>query len=169
MKPAITLRPMTDADLEFSCRVFAGTRDDIAAQDWPEERKDELVRSQFQLQHVYYHQQYPNGQFDVIVSDGCDVGRLYVNREEDDLRIIDIALLPEHRGQGLGGAIMRDLLAEAERNGQPVTIHVEKENPASRLYERLGFQTIQDRGLHDFMQWIPSRLVEQPHSSTSEP
>jgi ribosomal protein S18 acetylase RimI-like enzyme len=84
---------------------------------------------------------------------GRPIGRLYVDRREDEIRIIDIALFPEHRGKGIGSRIMETLLDEGKDSGKPVTIHVEKNNPALRLYRRLGFTKVEDQGVYDLMEW----------------
>ena len=59
---------------------------------------------------------------------------------------MDIALLPEYRGRGIGTALLEELLVEADATGRRVTIHVERFNPARRLYERLGFVEAGDPG-----------------------
>ncbi len=82
-----------------------------------------------------------------------NIGRLYLERLPSQHRIIDIAFLPEYRGRGLGEALLRDLLDEAAAAGKPVSIHVEKLNPAMRLYRRLGFVTEEDKGIYDLMRW----------------
>src|SRR5262245_14183562 len=84
---------------------------------------------------------------------GEDIGRLYIERRPREHRIIDIAFLPEHRGSGFGGALLRDLLDEAAAAGKAVSTHVEKFNPAMRLYRRLGFLTEEDKGVYDLMHW----------------
>ncbi len=84
---------------------------------------------------------------------GDDIGRLYIERWPSQHRIIDIAFLPEHRGKGFGEALLRDLMDEAAAAGKAVSIHVEKFNPAMRLYRRLGFGTEEDKGVYDLMRW----------------
>jgi ribosomal protein S18 acetylase RimI-like enzyme len=76
-----------------------------------------------------------------------------VHRRPAEIRLVDIAFLPEFRSGGLGTSILRDLLAEGEAAGKPVTIHVEVYNPAMRLYERLGFRSVEERGPYRLMEW----------------
>ena len=83
------------------------------------------------------------------------LGRLYVHRGETDIRIVDIALLPEHRGRGIGSHLLRAILDEAAKRGRTVSIHVERFNPALRLYERLGFAHVADTGVYYLMEWRP--------------
>ncbi len=152
-----SLRPITAEDTEFLYRVYASTRaDEMAAVEWSDAEKEQFLRFQFEAQHKYYQQQFSAATFDVIVLDSAAVGRLYVDRREDEIRLIDIALLPEYRGKGLGGEIMRDVLAEAGAAGKPVRIHVERFNPALRLYRRLGFRHIEDQGVYNLMEWSPA-------------
>ena len=84
----------------------------------------------------------------MILAGGEPAGRLYVARWENELRIVDIALLPEFRGRGIGGALLAELLAEADAAGKPVSIHVERENRAMGLYRRLGFVEVEEVGVY---------------------
>ena len=110
---------------------------------------------QFEAQDAWYRENYPQASFDVVVAGGEPIGRLYVHRGREEIRIVDIALLPEHRGGGVGTSLLRDLLAEADAAGKSVTIHVERLNPALRLYERLGFELAEDKGVYLFLERPP--------------
>jgi ribosomal protein S18 acetylase RimI-like enzyme len=110
---------------------------------------------QFEAQDAYYREHYHPASFDAVELDGQPVGRLYVARWEDEIRIIDIALLPAHRGRGIGTALLRGLLNEAAGAGKRLSIHVEKHNPALRLYARLGFTTVADRGVYLLLEATP--------------
>lgn len=154
----VTLRPIREEDLEFLLRLYATTRADEMAMvtDWSDEQKEWFVRMQFQAQHAWYQEHYGDAQFDLVLMDGVPVGRLYVHRRPAEIRLVDISLVPELRGQGIGSALLRELMAESEAAGKPLTIHVEKYNPAMRLYLRLGFKPIEDRGPYDLMEWRPA-------------
>ena len=145
----MNLRPVCDDDRALLLRVYASTRaDELAPVPWPQEAKDAFVEQQFTAQDAYYREHYPTASFGVIVSDGDDVGRLYVDRWESEIRIMDIAILPEARGRGIGTALLRDLIAESEAAGKPLTIHVERQNPAMAWYERLGFGPVGEAGVY---------------------
>jgi ribosomal protein S18 acetylase RimI-like enzyme len=153
----ITLRPIRPEDQEFLCALYASTRqDELAAVDWPAHQKEAFLRMQFDAQHKYYQEYYPEAAFQVILLDGQPVGRLYVQRWDEEIRLIDISFLPEHRGHGLGSSLLSGLMGEARSSGRSLTIHVEKFNPALRLYERLGFRQAADRGVYWFLEWRPS-------------
>lgn len=124
--------------------------------DWTAEQKDAFVRQQFEAQHAWYQEHYVGATFEVILVDGAPAGRIYLHRRSAEIRLVDITFLPEFRGGGLGSSILRDLLEEGETTGKPVTIHVEIYNPAMKLYQRLGFRPVEDRGPYLLMEWRPS-------------
>ena len=154
---SLRLRPATADDDAFLRRVYASTRaDELDLLGWSEAEKQAFLAMQFEAQDRHYRAHFANARFDVIERDGAPAGRLYVDRAPGEIRIVDIALLPEHRGAGAGSALLRELLAEAAAHGQCVTIHVERSNPARRLYERLGFRVEADDGaVYLFMAWRP--------------
>lgn len=157
MQPVrVTLRPVAPGDEAFLRRVYGSTRaEELALTDWDDARKEAFVAMQFAAQGRYYAEHYAGANFQVILADGEPAGRLYVARLPDTLRIVDIALLPEHRNRGIGTALLRDLLATGARDGLPVSIHVERFNPALRLYHRLGFRAVADRGVYLLLEWRP--------------
>lgn len=157
MRDDVTFRPIADADAPFLYEVYASTRqDELAPLDWTDAQKHEFLRMQFNAQHTYYQQHYASASFDVLLWKGEPVGRLYVLRADDEMHVIDIALLPPYRRQGIGGDILRSLIAEAGTTGLPVRIHVEKQNPALRLYERLGFALLEERGVYLLLERRPT-------------
>ena len=150
------LRPVEPGDEAFLLGLYASTREqEMALVPWPEEEKRAFIQMQFQAQHKYYQEAFPDAQFSLILRDGRPAGRLYMERRADEHRIIDIALLPEYRGQGLGSGLMNDILTEAGAAGKPVRIHVERNNPALSLYSRLGFRQVEDQGVYHLMEWRP--------------
>ena len=97
-------RPIRTEDQDFLRRLYASTRqEELAAVPWSEEEKAAFLQMQFRAQHTYYKQQFPEAQFDIILQDHHPIGRLYVDRRPEEIRLIDIAFLPEYRGQGIGG------------------------------------------------------------------
>jgi ribosomal protein S18 acetylase RimI-like enzyme len=151
---------MQEADLPFLGRLYASTRwDELAPAAWSDAEKSTFLDMQFHAQHAHYQQHYPAADWLVILRDGEPIGRLYIVRWQREHRLIDIAFMPEHRGQGFGTALMRDLMDEAAAAGKPLSIHVEKFNPAMRLYRRLGFVTAEDKGVYDLMRWTPPTQV----------
>jgi ribosomal protein S18 acetylase RimI-like enzyme len=143
-----------DDDVEFLYAVYASTRqEELERLDWSPEQKDVFLRFQFEAQQAYYLDQFPSARYSIILLNQTPAGRLYVDRRENEIRIIDIALLPDRRGRGVGGELMRSILDEAAGQSRPVRIHVGKENVAMRLYERLGFRRLEDHGVYVLMEW----------------
>jgi GNAT superfamily N-acetyltransferase len=150
----ISLRPITPEDDSFLAGVYASTRaEELAVTGWSDENKAVFCRRQFDAQSAHYAVTYPGASFQVIERDGTPIGRLYVARWEREIRIIDISLLPEHRGAGIGTKLLHGLREEARSADKSLTIHVERFNPALRLYERLGFEQIEDKGVYLLMSW----------------
>lgn len=154
MDRAVSLRPTEAKDGEFLCALYASTRaDELAATDWTDEQKSQFCRMQFEAQTAHYREHYPNAEYSVIESDGQLAGRLYVDRWPSEIRIMDIALLPEWRGKGIGTRFLTALQDEASSEGKELSIHVEKFNPALNLYRRLGFREKEDRGVYWLLSW----------------
>jgi GNAT superfamily N-acetyltransferase len=150
----VSLRPITPEDDSFLAGVYASTRaEELAVTGWSDEEKAVFCRRQYDAQLAHYRENYPGALLQVIEKAGVPVGRLYVARWEREIRIMDIALLPEHRGAGIGAQLLRDLQDEARSAGKTLSIHVERFNPALRLYERLGFRQVEDKGVYLLMQW----------------
>jgi ribosomal protein S18 acetylase RimI-like enzyme len=152
----VTIRPAEASDEPMLRRVYAGSRElELSLIIWDDGAKEAFLRQQFDFQEQHYRAHYDGASYDVIEVDGTPAGRLYVARWPDEIRVMDIALLPEHRGAGVGTRLLGELLDEAERTGKRVSIHVEKGNPAFRLYERLGFAVTADKGLYLLMEASP--------------
>jgi ribosomal protein S18 acetylase RimI-like enzyme len=150
------LRPAGSGDAELLYRIYASTREDeLAVVPWQAAQKEAFLRMQFAAQDRYYHATFPAASYDLIVSGEEVLGRLYVDRGETAWLVLDIALLPEHRGRGIGARLLTDVLAEAGAAAKPVQIHVERFNPAQRLYDRLGFRQIADEGVYLRLEWNP--------------
>lgn len=150
------LRPATEADREFLLELYAGTREQELAQvDWADGARAAFLEHQFSAQDQHYRSNYPGATLDVIEVDGERAGRLYVYRGEDDIRIMDIAMAASFRGRGIGSGLLEGLMAEARSSGRSLSIHVEAQNPARSLYDRLGFVPVGEHGVYLLMKWTP--------------
>jgi len=136
----VVLRVMDDADLPFAAAVYASTRqEEVSQAGWPQPMIDAFLAQQHAAQHAHYTAHYPGIQRYAIQRASADIGRLYLWEGASDLRIVDIALLPDARGGGIGAALLADVIAYARKRGLRTSIHVEQQNPARRLYLRMGF------------------------------
>jgi ribosomal protein S18 acetylase RimI-like enzyme len=151
----IELRPAAAADSSFFARVYAGGREEeLAPVPWPEEEKAAFLDSQFEAQSVHYAANYPGAQVDLIMVGGRPAGRLFVNRTDQELQVVDIGLLPEFRGAGVGELLMRRLQDEAAESARRIVLHVEVFNPARRLYDRLGFVEAGGDAIYRRLEWV---------------
>jgi ribosomal protein S18 acetylase RimI-like enzyme len=152
----IAYRTATEDDLPFLAEIYMSTRrEEVAQTGWPAEEQEAFLRHQHEAQHDHYAKAYAKAERLVIERGGEGIGRLYLLEGAEEMRIVDIALLPEARGAGIGEAILRDICEDVAGRGKIVTIHVEKFNPAYRLYERLGFVATEEKGVYDLMEWRP--------------
>lgn len=153
--------PAGPADQEFLFQVYAGTRKaEVSAWGWNEAQQEAFLRMQFHARNQSYEWQYPDADHRIILHNGRPAGRLLVNRTEQEIRLVDIGLLPEHRGAGLGSALIQELQAEAAEAARPLRLRVDKSNPALRLYERLGFVITGENEMAYAMEWLPARFPQ---------
>jgi ribosomal protein S18 acetylase RimI-like enzyme len=149
---SIVLRPITEGDEAFLRELYGSTRaEELAPVPWTDEQKRAFLDMQFFAQSTHYAKHYGDGEFLIIEDDGRPVGRLLLHRTAGEINVIDISLMPEHRGRGIGTKLLRDVLAEGEATNRKVSIHVEHFNPAKRLYQRLGFRYVETNGVYDLM------------------
>ncbi len=159
----INLRSVETTDMEFLFQLYATTRsEELAVLPLSEPQKEIFLAQQFDSQHRSYQEGYPDADFMIVEVAGGPAGRLYVDRGDEEIRIIDISLLPEFRRRGIGGAIFREILAGA--GDRIVVLHVLRSNPAIRLYERLGFVVVEDVDPFLQMQWRASSSTDRPHT-----
>jgi ribosomal protein S18 acetylase RimI-like enzyme len=152
----VVLRTARDADRAFLAQVYSSTRaDEMAMLPWTDEQKAAFVAQQFEAQEAHYRAHF-DGAFEVIEVDGEPAGRLYVDRRQREIRVVDIALTPAFRGRGLGTGLLQALIAEADDGERTLSLHVEQHNPARRLYERLGFRPAGEDGPYLRMERPPS-------------
>lgn len=152
----VSYRQFTDDDLPFVTALYASTRrEEVAATGWPPDMQAAFLAQQAAAQHSHYSIHFADGEWLIIERGGDAIGRLYLLDTPDALHITDIALMPESRGQGIGGAILADVLEQARGLGKAVSIHVERSNPARALYARLGFEMVEDCGVYDLLRAEP--------------
>lgn len=148
------LRGETIDDLPFLERLYASVRGaELEAAGWPEEVRQSFLASQFAFQTRHYADAYAGADFGIVARDGEPAGRLYLFRSAGDVRVVDVSLLPEWRGGGLGTMLLQAVQAEAAAEGKTVSLHVDMMNPAQNLYRRLGFVEAGTHGPSWCMVW----------------
>lgn len=145
MKPQ--LRPLLPEDGDFIFRLYSSTRvEELRGLGWTVVQQEAFLRMQFNAQQQWYAATYSSAEKQIIEKDHQPIGRMIVQREAGTWRLLDISLLPEHRRQGIGGELIRNLINECGAAGAALHLQVVNTNPAQRLYARLGFiKTGEDR------------------------
>ena len=150
----VTFRPATVDDEAFLLELYGSTRlEELALTDWGEAQRDAFLRMQFNAQQVHYRTHYPEGEHLIILLNGKSIGRLYVANIPEEIRIIDITIIPASRNAGSGISIITELMDEAKALEKPLRIYVESFNPSLRLFERLGFVKIDESGYSYLLEW----------------
>ncbi len=156
----IDLKPKNEKDESFLFRLYAGTREEeLSVLSWTPSQKDEFLQMQFKAQTEYYSQIYPDAEYNIILHDDEPAGRLIIARLENEIRVVDIAMIKKQRGKGTGELLLRKIMEEAEREGKLVVLHVEHLNRAKNLYVRLGFKAVENLGVYLRMEWRPKIVV----------
>jgi len=143
---AFALRPALPADVDFEHFLYASTRDDL--RPLGPEVFDGLVGMQFRAQTMSIRLDHPQADHKIVIVEEAPAGRLIIDETGEQIKVIDVALLPEYRGQGIGTSLLRGVVAQADRMGRAIALHVEKQSRAVRLYERLGFLISGESGLY---------------------
>jgi ribosomal protein S18 acetylase RimI-like enzyme len=157
-------RAITAADMPFLLELYETTRaDELMQVPWSAEQKSAFVLQQFTAQHAHWQTNYTVGMsWDVLLYENVPIGRLYVGRWTGEIRVVDIAVMPEFRNSGIGTLLFRELFEEADASGCTVSIHVEIYNPARNLYERLGFEPVRELGVYLLMERKPALSAPPP-------
>jgi len=151
---SIGLRPAADEDEEFLLKVYQSSRgEDLRGLEWDEDRISEFLSMQHQAQQQFYRNDYQHADDDIILVAGQPGGRLIVDRRENEIRCVDLALLLQHRGAGVGSFLIKKLQEEARRANKPLRLQVIRFNRAVALFERLGFVRTSETGTHFQMEW----------------
>lgn len=152
---ALELRPVTNDDNDFLLSVYESTRaDELAQAEWQPGQREAFLKWQFDLQRGEYDTRFPDAEYYVILIDDLPAGRIWIGRDDRQIRLLDIALLPEYQNRGGGTLLVRRLIDESKASGKPLRHMVfVLNNDAHRFYERLGFTMIEDLGAYKHMEW----------------
>jgi GNAT superfamily N-acetyltransferase len=154
---SINLRPGTPDDEPFLLELYASSRgDDLRGLGWEEDRIAEFLGMQYEAQRKFDEHDYQSATNEIILHGTEPAGRLLVDRREQEIRCVDIALLPAFRNHGIGTFILRQLQDDARTDRKPVRLQVIRFNRANALFERLGFERTSETGTHFQLEWTPN-------------
>jgi|SRR5690349_15092813 len=151
----VQLRPVTPEDDPFLLSLYAGTRAaELAQVEWQPGQQETFVQWQFEMQRREYNVRFPDAEYDLIEVSGQPAGRIWIGRTAEEIRLLDIALLPEFQNRGIGTHLIDWLIDEAKTTGKRLRHMVfVLNNNAHRFYERFGFVEIEDIGGYKHMEW----------------
>jgi ribosomal protein S18 acetylase RimI-like enzyme len=144
----VSTRPEAEVDEPFLRRlIIAEVAENLMASSWPEAIRDNLLDMQYRARRNSIRANFPQAESLLVLVDGQNAGWLVVDGTEGtqngELRLVEILLLPDHRGKGIASQLIRDLLLRAERAHLPLRLSVDVNNAAAiRLYEKLGFRRV---------------------------
>ena len=130
--------------------------EDLAMRDWPEPMRNHLLDIQYRIRRQNIHRDPPRTSSRIVLLDDRPAGWLVLSDSEGVIHVVDIIVQTQHRGKGVGSAVLKGVLMESERAGKTVRLAVRSDNRAVRLYQRLGFATTGSDGLQHFMERRPS-------------
>jgi GNAT superfamily N-acetyltransferase len=157
----LKLVPVTEADNEFLLQIYASTRaDELAQVEWQPGQKEAFLKWQLEMQRQQYEARFPDAEYKVIQIDNQRAGRVWVGENETEIRLLDIALLPEFQNRGVGTLLLQDLIERARLADKPLRHMVFMLNSdAHRFYERLGFVMIEDLGAYRHMEFRSTAVL----------
>jgi len=150
--PQITLRRAAPADEVFLQRLFRETHTSV--RDLPEPLRGALAAMQYRARALSYASAYPQSEDWILCLDpATPIGRQLIAHHAGSLYLIDLAVLPEYQGQGIGTQILQGCISSAARDGLALRLTVAQGNPAKLLYQRLGFTTHAEDEVNLEMVW----------------
>ena len=156
MTADLSLRSVGPEDQKLLLSLFESAREkELALVDWSDDQRRVFLKTQFRAQQEHYRKHFPHRDHHIVMLKGRPVGMTDIARNANEIRVLDVIILPEFRNGGIGTKLMRDLLTEADHLGKTMRLYVEKFNPAFSLYTRLGFTVTEDAGVHYLMERRP--------------
>ena len=161
MSRNLSFRPVETEDRAFLLSLFTSARErELENVNWDGLQRETFLEMQYNAQQAHYQNHFPQREHRIILLDNRSIGMMDISRGSGEIRVLDIILRPENRNYGIGTSLMSNLLEESDRSAQPVRLYVEKFNPVLSLYKRLGFQTIDDTGVHYHMERLPDQTTD---------
>ena len=162
----IQLRPVEEKDAAFIEAVYRTTREaELHLTNWSEHQKNAFISMQSAAQLADYKTKCPGARFQVIIYNKKDAGRFFTCETENDIRLLDITILPEFTGKGIGTNLLHRLIQRSTKVQKKISLYVLASSPAIKLYQRLGFIHIKSNGLYYYMEREPGNYS---NTSSSE-
>ncbi len=152
----LNFKAISENDMAFLLTLYSSTRwQEVQQAPWSDQQRLDFLKQQFEAQHTHYQSHYQNADYLVIKQSQENIGRIYIDRDETSICLIDIALLPEFKYKGMGTKILKVIIQEANNTQKKIVIHVENYNPAYQWYLKHGFKQVEDKGVYQYMEYSP--------------
>jgi len=151
-----TLRIARNEDTPFlSALFFERNAPRFASLGWDDLQLRSILQMQYRARAKGYAEQFADlKDFVILDSKQQPIGELLLHEAAGEIRIVDVCISSSKQGRGVATRLLRELQQEAIVKEATITLRVDHENPARRLYQRLGFQKITGDALQIEMQWI---------------
>ena len=157
----IQLRTVEEKDTAFIETVYRTTREaELDLTNWSEMQKGAFISMQSAAQMAEYKTKFADVRFRVIMYNGKNAGRFYTGENENEIRLLDITLLPAFRGKGIAKYLLQQLIERSNKDQKKLSLHVESSNPVLKLYQRLGFIHVKNNGRHCYMERQPEKISD---------
>lgn len=158
MEPDVIVRhrPVLPEDDAFLQKLYASTRaEEVALWGWPISQQELFLKMQCMAQQQSYHEQFPEGVHNLLLVEDIPIGQVFLHDIPTELHLVDISLIPEYQGRGIGSQLIQDLCRQAQHLHKPVRLQVLQFNRAQVLYHRLGFVITASADMRFHMEWRP--------------
>jgi ribosomal protein S18 acetylase RimI-like enzyme len=154
----IKLIHATENDSEFFMELFSEIKgSELLLHSWPPTIREQLLSMQYRGFMKSIQEEYPNHEDFLILFQSKMAGRLQIEKNDSFFRIINISLMPDFRGKGIGSYILKNILKEANLRQIPVELDVDVSNPAFFVYQNLGFNIIYCDEVKILMKYFPEK------------
>jgi ribosomal protein S18 acetylase RimI-like enzyme len=156
----VLTRPSTPADDALLFELYSRSRaDEFALMPLPPEQLQFLARMQFDSQHSSYRMMYPGTAPEIVLKDSAPAGIFWIAVLENEIRIVDIAIVPECRRMGIATALYEGAMSLARQSRKPVRASVVRFNSRSvEFHRKLGFVFTEDDEIYWGVEWTASSL-----------
>ena len=155
MSEILTLRPTRADDQEFLYRLFYSVHTEkLRLVPLGEEEKTKLVELMYQGFTRHYSSLAPVSDDRLILLNNESIGRMILLQTREEIRLADLAILPEYRKRGIGSALIGQVQTESMMSKRPVRLQVAQFDRALGLYRRLGFYKTDVEGPYIHLEWL---------------
>ncbi|OMH33803.1 GNAT family N-acetyltransferase [Motiliproteus sp. MSK22-1] len=155
----LEIRPSTQADNHFIEKLYQSTRSDLQLIDAEADFIESIIDQQLHAQSNGYGDAFPNAMYFIVEKHQQPIGRVTIDFGSNEIRVVDIAFIPQARNKGFGEGVLKTLQYAAGKNCSPLALSVHCDNwAAKKLYAKLGFQIEESAPPYERLVWYPTLM-----------